>query len=348
MTNPSRRSGVLLINLGTPDSPSTRDVRRYLRQFLSDPRVLDSNAIVRTLLLNLVILPTRPARSAAAYRKVWMENGSPLLVHGRALQEAVAEALGDDFVVELAMRYGNPSIASGVARLRAAEVGELLLYPHFPPYSAAATASALAEALDQLGASWDVGPVSTVGAFYDDPGFIDAMAQIAEPRLAAFGADHVLFSYHGLPERQIRKSAPKSAGCLDREGCCDAPDAAAGGCYRAQCFATSRALRARLQLDEQSCSISFQSRLGRTPWIRPFTDHELDELPKRGVKRLAVFCPSFVADCLETIEEIGIRAREQWNEAGGEELLLIPCPNVHPTWVEAVARRVRERASRPS
>lgn len=345
MTRTGHRSGVLLINVGTPDSPSTRDVRRYLRQFLSDPRVLDSNAVLRTLLLYGVILPTRPARSARAYRKVWMQGGSPLRVHGQALRKAVSEALGDAFAVELAMRYGNPSIASGLERLRAADVDELILFPLFPQYSAAATGSALAEAFEQLGAGWDLVPVSTVAPFYDDPGFIDAIAAIAEPELAAFGADHVLFSYHGLPERQIRKSARDPDHCLASEGCCHAIEAAQSGCYRAQCFATSRTLRRRLGLDETHCSVAFQSRLGRTPWIRPFTDDELDQLPKRGVERLAVFCPSFVADCLETLEEIGIRARQQWEEAGGEQLLLIPCPNAHPRWVETVVKRIHERAS---
>jgi ferrochelatase len=345
MNEPGRRSGVLLINLGTPDSPSTRDVRRYLREFLSDPRVIDSHPIVRSLLLYLVILPTRPARSAAAYQQVWMEGGSPLLVNGRALERAVAEALGEDFVVELAMRYGNPSIADALARLRAAGVDELILFPLFPQYSAAATASALGRVFEELAAGWDVETVSSIAPFYDAPGFIDSVAAVAEPELAAFGADHVLFSYHGLPERQIRKSAPDASGCLASDDCCERAAAAAGGCYRAQCFATTRALQARLGLEADQCSVAFQSRLGRTPWIRPFTDHLLDELPKRGVKRLAVFCPSFVADCLETLEEIGIRAREQWRQAGGEELLLIPCPNAHPSWVSAVADMVRDRSS---
>jgi len=339
-----RRVGVLLINLGTPESPSTGDVRRYLREFLSDPRVIDTHPLGRWLLLNAVILPTRPARSAAAYQKVWMEAGSPLLVHGRALVRAVALELGPDFVVELAMRYGKPSIASGLARLREADVDELILFPLFPQYSAAATASALAEAHQRLAADWDVVPVSSLGAFCDHPGFIAAIAEIAEPALAEFQPDHVLFSYHGLPERQIRKSDPSGSHCLASDDCCDAIGSTNRNCYRAQCHATTRALRERLALDSQRSSVSFQSRLGRTPWIQPFTDHLLDDLPKRGVKRLAVFCPSFVADCLETLEEIGIRAREQWTAAGGEALLLIPCPNAHPTWVKAVADLVRTRA----
>ena len=345
MTELSRRSGVLLINLGTPASPSTGDVRRYLRQFLSDRRVIDTHPVLRKLLLETVILPTRPAKSARAYQQVWTPDGSPLLVHGRALTRALQAALGDRFRVELGMRYGKPSIGAGLDALRAAGVDELILFPLFPQYSAAASASALAECFERLGEGWDLGAVRAIGPFYEHEAFVGALAEIAEPRLASFGADHVMFSYHGLPERQIRKSDASGQHCLTGESCCDRIQDANRNCYRAQCFATTRALRARLGIEEARSSITFQSRLGRTPWIRPFTDHAFDELPQQGVKRLAVFCPSFVADCLETLEEIGIRGREQWSRAGGEELLLIPCPNSHPSWVLGVAQIVRDAAS---
>jgi ferrochelatase len=338
-----RRTGVLLLNLGTPDSPRTRDVRRYLREFLSDPRVLDLPAPLRALLLYGAILPFRPRRSAAAYRQIWTPAGSPLLVHGRALAEGVARALGDDFRVELAMRYGRPSIAQGVAALRAAGVGRLVALPLFPQYSAAATGSAVAKLLEELARGWDVPPVTVASPFYDEPRFIAAFAAAAAD-LAGFRADHVLMSFHGLPERQIRRSEPLPGHCLASPGCCDDARAVAGGCYRAQCFATARALARALELPEGDWSASFQSRLGRTPWIAPYTDEVMPQLAARGVKRLAVLCPAFVADCLETLEEIGIRARDQWHALGGDALWVAPCPNAHPRWVEAVSGLVRECA----
>ena len=335
-------TGVLLINLGTPDSPRPRDVRRYLREFLSDGRVLDIHPVARWLLLHAVILPFRPRRSAAAYEKIWRADGSPLLVFGRALRDAVAQELGDGFRVELGMRYGSPSIADALAALREAQVSQLVVLPLFPQYSAAVTGSVLARTFADLVESWDLPAVHVAEPFYEHPAFIDAYAATAREPLAGFRADHVLFSYHGLPERQIRRSVPESGGCLTRPECCDAISSDNQRCYRAQCFATTRALARALALPQEMQSVAFQSRLGRTPWIEPYTDKVLPELARHGVKRLAVLCPAFVADCLETLEEIGIRAREQWRDAGGEELLLVPCPNAHPTWVAGVSRLVRE------
>jgi ferrochelatase len=340
----SIRRGVLLLNLGTPAAPEAGAVRRYLREFLGDPRVLDVSPAARRLILELFILPFRPRRSAAAYAQIWTREGSPLLLHTRALRDAVAERLGPHYAVEVGMRYGAPSIASALERLRASRPRGLVVLPLFPQYSAAATGSALARVHTLLARSWDVPSVSTVGAFFARPGFIEATAHVARPLLADFRADHVLFSYHGLPERQIRKSDPLGGHCLASGDCCASAAAAEGGCYRAQCFATSAALRDALGLAGERCSTAFQSRLGRTPWIRPYTDAALPELAERGVKRIAVLCPSFVADCLETLEEIGIRGREQWREVGGDELLLVPCVNAHPVWADAVANLVREHA----
>jgi ferrochelatase len=336
--------GVLLVNLGTPDSPAVPDVRRYLREFLSDPRVLDIPAAGRALLLNAVILPFRPARSAAAYKMIWGEDGSPLLAHGQRLTEAVRRALGAGYTVELAMRYGAPSIPDALARLQAAQPREIVVLPLFPQYSAAATGSAVERVYDVLKAGWNVPPTRTIGAFYDDPGFIDAFAIVARRHLDPFRADYVLFSYHGLPERHVLKSDPSGRHCLGSPTCCDAIVPANRYCYRAHCFATTRALAARLGLSAERHGVSFQSRLGRTPWLRPYTDLLLPELARAGHKRLAVLCPAFVADCLETLEEIGIRAREQWRGLGGEKLLLVPSLNAEPVWVETVARLVRDAA----
>ena len=331
--------GALLINLGTPDAPRPPEVRRYLREFLSDPRVIDIPALPRKLLVEGVILPTRPRRTAAAYAKVWSEAGSPLLVHGEALRAALERRLGAGWVAALGMRYGNPSIEAALRRLEERGVREVIALPLFPQYSSAATASALA-ALFAAPAAARLHRIHALGPFHAEPGFIAAWRDVAAPALAAFRADHVLFSYHGLPERQIRASDPSGRHCLASADCCAQPHAAHATCYRAQCYATTTALVEALQLDPAHTGTSFQSRLGRTPWIRPFTDHVLPELAAAGVRRLAVLCPSFAADCLETVEEIGIRAREQWRSLGGEELLLVECPNAHPTWVEAVAQLV--------
>ena len=341
MPNRETRTGVLLVNLGTPSTPSIGDVRRYLHEFLSDPRVIDANPLARALLLYGVVLPFRPRRSAAAYAKIWTAQGSPLRVHGRALAEAVQKELGDEFGVGLAMRYGEPSIASALEGLARSGAERLVVLPLFPQYASSSTGSALQRVYEQAGRHWSVAALRVIEPFYDEPGFVAALRERTQPELDAFAPDHVLMSYHGLPERQIRKSDSVGTHCLRGESCCDAIGLANRNCYRAQCFATSRALAGALKLDGPRWSVSFQSRLGRTPWIRPFTDEVLPELAARGVRRLAVVCPSFVADCLETLEEIGLRAAEQWRACGGEALRLVPCLNAHPRWVEAVASWVR-------
>jgi ferrochelatase len=335
--------GVLLVNLGTPDAPQAPEVRRYLREFLSDPRVLDISPVGRWLLLNLIILPTRPARSAEAYRKVWGPDGSPLLVHSKALTGRV-RAAAPEFVVELAMRYGNPSIAAGLAALRARGCERLVVFPLYPQYAASSTGSTVEAVYRTAAAEWNTPYITVVPPFYDDPGFIDAFAQVGAPVLAELAPDHVLYSFHGLPERHMHKSDVSGSHCLRRDDCCAAIVAANRHCYRAQCYATARALTARLGLDPAATSVSFQSRLGRAVWIRPYTDIVLPELARRGVKRVAVFCPAFVADCLETLEEIGMRAEADFRAAGGEALRLVPSLNAHPAWVDAAVRLIRESA----
>jgi ferrochelatase len=338
------RTGVLLIQLGTPNSPSAGDVRRYLREFLGDRRVLDMPRLPHWLLLHLVILPFRPRRSAAAYASIWTHRGSPLLLHSRGLVKGVAKRLGDGFRVELGMRYGEPSLAGALERLEQEEVDRLIALPLFPQYADSSTGSALAHFLDLAGGMRGLPELLTIDDFYDHPGFIASMAALARTPLREFRPDHVLFSYHGLPERQIRKSDASGSHCLSGDACCGAIGAANRHCYRAQCFASTRALAAALELETGRHSIAFQSRLGRIPWIRPYTEQVLPELASRGIRRLAVLCPSFVADCLETLEEIGIRARRQWMSVGGEDFLLIPSLNSEPHWVEAVAGMIREHA----
>jgi ferrochelatase len=332
---------VLIANLGTPSSPGAGDVRRYLREFLSDPRVLDIAALPRWLLVNAVIAPFRAPRSAEAYRTIWTDRGSPLLQHGQDLRDALAAALGPGFEVALGMRYGAPSLEAALDGLLRHDLERIVFAPLFPQYASSSSGSALERIHALVAQRWNVPALTTLPEFFDDAGFIEALAEIAAKRLDAFRPDHVLFSYHGLPERQVRKSDPTGRHCLASAGCCDAMGFANRRCYRAQCYATSRALAAALGLEAGAHSTSFQSRLGRTPWITPYTDAVLPELARSGARRLAVICPSFVADCLETLEEIGLRAAEQWREHGGEALELVPCANAHPAFVRFLAGRVR-------
>ncbi|MCW5803524.1 MAG: ferrochelatase [Deltaproteobacteria bacterium] len=339
------RHGLLLLNLGTPDEPTTPAVRRYLREFLGDPRVLDINPVGRSLLLNLIILPRRPARSAEAYRMIWdKERGSPLLYHSRDLAAAVAKKLGSAWAVELVMRYGSPSIESGLAALEQAGVDRIVVLPLFPQYASSSTGTAVARVMELARERWNVPALDFVPAFFDDPGFLDAFAAVGAPALAAAKPDHVLFSFHGLPVRQIVKTDKAGSHCFKSDACCDT--LANPHCYRAQSYATARSLARQLELPPETYTVCFQSRLGRTPWIQPYTDVVIEELAKKGVKRLAVFCPAFVADCLETVEEIGMRAVEQWKAAGGEELVLVPSLNATPRWVDAVAAMAERHAAR--
>jgi ferrochelatase len=338
---PASPIGVLLLQLGTPDSTSVSDVRRYLREFLSDPRVLDMPAPARWLLLNAVILPFRPKRSAEAYEKVWTDAGSPLIVFTEALVEKLRTALGDRYRVAYGMRYQSPSIAAALDQLERDGCRQIVLIPQFPQYASASGGSAVQMALEILGARRNVPELRTAGPFFDDPGFLDAAAGIARPLLEEFRPDHVLFSYHGLPEKQIRKSDTSGDWCLENTWCCDSMNEKNAFCYRAQCFATSRSLVSRLGLDGGTASTSFQSRLAGQKWIEPYTDKELPKLYAAGVRRIAVLTPSFTADCLETIEEIGIRGRKQWEELGGEGFLLVPCVNADDRWVDAVADMAR-------
>jgi len=334
------RTGILLINLGTPDAPRAPEVRRYLREFLSDPLVIDIAPLARSLLVHGIIAPFRAPKAAEAYRKVWTERGSPLLVHSLDLRDAVRERL-EGMPVELAMRYGTPSIAAGLDSLASEGCEHVLAAPLYPHYALSSTESSLVKVREETAARGMT--LDSLAPFYEDMRFLDAFAAIGKPVLETLQPDHVLFSYHGLPERHCTKTDPTGAHCLQRDDCCASIVDANRDCYRAQCFATTCGLRARLGLDETNSSISFQSRLGRTPWIRPYTDEVIVQLAERGVKRVAVYCPAFVADCLETLEEIGIRARASFTEAGGERLELVPSLNATQVWVEGLCEMLAER-----
>jgi protoporphyrin/coproporphyrin ferrochelatase len=315
---------VLMVNVGSPDAPTVPAVRRYLREFLSDARVIDIAAWKRWLLVNLIILPTRPKKSAEAYRAVWRPEGAPLVYFSKLQQQALEKRLGRPVV--LAFGYGQPSLPSALASLNGAAT--LTVLPMFPHYASATVGSVLEGVYKNLSAKPVVPAVRVVPPFWSVPGFLDAMAE--NIRAASGDAEHVVLSYHGLPERQVMAADP---GCLRTETCCERLPA---GCYRAQCLATSKELAARLP--GVSLSTAFQSRLGRDKWLGPSTERHIEELAGKGVKRIAVACPSFVADCLETLEEIGIRLKEHWVAHGGTGFTLVPCVNDSPKFIEGLAQ----------
>lgn len=344
MTSPPpdpRRMGVLLLNLGSPDAPTTRAVRRYLRDFLSDPRVLDFPAPIRRVVLETVILPIRSRRSATLYQNIWdKKTGSPLLHFTAQLRDKVAGELGDDFVVAYGMRYGSPSIESAWTSLRQAQVRHVIVVPLYPQETASTIGSAMEELNKVMAKDWVPTPISVVPAFYNDEAFLDALTEVTRETLAQAPADHVLFSFHSIPQRHITKADSTGSHCFRQDNCCaDAGSAVAAGCYRAQCLRTAAAVAQRLNVPHWS--VSFQSRLGRIPWVEPYTDLEFIRLAGEGVKDLVVVCPAFVADNLETVEEIGIRGVKQWAQAGGSQLTLVPGLNDRPLWVQAVAGLIR-------
>lgn len=331
------RYGVLLINLGTPASAQSSAVGEFLREFLMDPYVIDVPFAARWPLVNLIIAPFRAKKSAEAYQKIWTDEGSPLLVNSELFANKLQELLGDDYKVALAMRYGEPSIAQALEQF--ATCKSILIWPLFPQFAQASTGTALEETQRQLAKIKSRFDVLQIKDFYDDPGFIAAQAEQIQLTLLDKKVDHILFSYHGLPVRQIEKTAHCETIC-DRKNACPAISEQNQNCYRAQCFATTKAVATCLNLPVSYYSTSFQSRLGKTPWIEPYTDLELPKLFANGVKKLAVVCPSFVADCLETLEEINLRARNQWLALGGEDFYFIPCVNAQELWVQSAADKI--------
>lgn len=333
-----RPIGIILSNLGTPDAPTTGAVRRYLRQFLTDPRVIDIPWLPRQLLVQCIIAPFRAPHSARGYASIWSPEGSPLMVQSRALGSEVATRLGPDYRVALGMRYGNPSIEDAFGWMHSEGCREIRLVPLYPHEAEATTGSTLAE-FERVARRVDPSmPISVTGEFAELPGFITAQAEIAREVLQSVPAEnrHVLLSYHGLPERHVQRADPSGIHCLWGESCCDELGDKNRHCYRAQCHATSRALARALDLAPGTWSTSFQSRLGRIPWIGPHTDEVVRQLAEDGVRHLVVLTPSFVAECLETLEEVGLGLRRTFLGLGGESFTLVPCVNRHPVWVDAV------------
>jgi ferrochelatase len=335
------KRAVLIANLGSPDSTSVPDVRRYLREFLGDERVLDLPAPLRWLLLEAVILPRRPKRTAHAYSKIWTAGGSPLLVTSENVRRKLSEALGPGVPVHAAMRYGKPSVASAIAGLAAEGCDDVLLFPQYPHYAMASWETVVVRIREEAALQAPGMRITCVQPFFGDPDYIGMLHAVAAPFLAT-PHDHLLISYHGIPERHLRKADSSKAHCLRVADCCTTCSPAHATCYRSQCMATTSEFARKAGLEASRFSMSYQSRLAGEPWLQPFTDFEFERLPKAGVKRLIVMCPSFLADCLETLEEISMAGREIFLKAGGEHFEKVDCPNDHPAFIDFLANRVHK------
>ncbi len=339
------RIGLLLVNLGTPRAATKRSVYRYLSEFLTDRRVIELPAFFRYLLVQGLIIPSRVAASTRSYQSVWTEKGSPLLQAGLELEELVQKRLGEAFLVKLAMRYQDLSIESRLKLLEEERVKHIVIFPLFPQYSSSTTGSVFEEALSVLGKSSQIPDLSLINNYCDHPAFIQAFAKkVADKDLGDY--DHIVFSYHGLPKKSLSKNDPHGL-CQKTASCCENLSDANRFCYAAQCRATTKALAKSLKLNPAQYSQSFQSRLGKDIWLEPYTKEVLEDLAHQGAKRVLVFCPAFVADCLETLQEIAMEYQEDFRKAGGELLELVPSLNSDPAWVEAVATIVEERLGVP-
>lgn len=334
------KKGILLVNLGTPDEPTRGAVYRYLKEFLLDPRVIDIPAVQRNLLVRGVIAPFRSKSASKLYQELWTEDGSPLKVYGYELKEKLQEEMGDAYLVELAMRYQSPSVESVLKNMLAQHVSELIIVPLFPHYASASTGSVYEEVMRVLSKVQGIPKLRFVNSFYDHPDFIASiMARGKEHKLEDY--DHVLFSYHGLPVRQLVK-ADLGNHCNKAKDCCLTISDKNQHCYSAQCHATTKALVKELGLVEGQYTTCFQSRLGKEPWVEPYTTNVLQQRADAGDKRLLVFCPAFVADCLETTIEVSVEYMEEFEEMGGEHVQLVDSLNGHPRWVSGLKNIILE------
>lgn len=335
--------GVLLVNLGSPDSTSTKDVRKYLGEFLMDERVIDVPYLLRAFLVKGIILNTRPKKSAEAYKKIWWDEGSPLIVLSKRLREKTAGLTS--ILVALAMRYGNPSIQSGLKELADKGVNEVLIIPLYPQFAMATTETILILAEKIRKKHFPDMQFTNVPAFYKHPDYVRALGNSIKNQLKGKSWDHLLFSYHGVPERHIKKSDITKSHCKIDGQCCQTESPAHDFCYRHQCYETTRQVGEYLGLEAGCFSVSFQSRLGSDPWLQPYTDQTIEKFAHGGVKKLAIVTPAFVSDCLETLEEIGMEGKGEFLKAGGEQFHVIPCLNDGEEWVKTLARWIDEWAT---
>ena len=334
--------GALLINLGSPESPTPKDVKPYLDEFLMDKYVIDVPYLLRAFLVRGIILRNRPEKAAAAYAKVWTDEGSPLVVISKRMHEKVKPLA--DVPVALAMRYGNPSLIAGLQELRDKGVTEVLLLPLYPHHAMSSTITVLDKAEEVRKKHFPNMKFTSVPAFYNKPDYIKNLSDSIQKHLNGFDYDHLLFSYHGLPERHIRKTDVTKSHCKIDGSCCNTPSPAHEFCYRRQCYETTKLVVKALGIPEGKYSQTFQSRLAGDKWLEPYTDVEVNKLPEKGIKNLAVVTPAFVADCLETLEEIAMEANHQFKEHGGENFLAIPCLNDDDEWCATVSNWINDWA----
>ncbi len=334
--------GALLVNLGSPNSTSVKDVKNYLDEFLMDKRVIDTPYLIRAFVVKGIILNTRPKKSAEAYKKIWWPEGSPLIVLSERLHKKVQK--NSTIPVELAMRYGNPSIKSGIEKLAAMGVTEIFLIPLYPQFAMATTETITVLASKIVEKDFPSIKITDVPAFYNEPDYIEVLSNSIQQYSELIKPDHLLFSYHGVPERHIKKSDITKSHCKIDGSCCNTPSPAHEFCYRHQCYQTTKNVAEKLNLKEGSYSTSFQSRLGRDPWLQPYTDQTIDDFAKNGIKNLAVVTPAFVSDCLETLEEIGMEAKHSFEENGGEHFSTIPCLNDNEEWANTLCNWINNWA----
>lgn len=332
--------GALLVNLGSPESPDAKDVKPYLDEFLMDKYVIDVPFLLRALLVRGIILRKRPEKSASAYKKIWWDEGSPLVVISKRMHKKVVAQT--DIPVSLAMRYGKPSILSGLQELHDKGVDEVLLFPLYPQHAMASTVTILVLAEELRQKHFPNMKFTTVPAFYNQPDYIKNLADSIQKQLDGFAYDHLLFSYHGIPERHIRKTDVTKSHCKIDGQCCVTPSPAHEFCYRHQCYETTRQVVELLGIPKEKYSQTFQSRLAGDKWLEPYTDVEINKMPEKGIRKLAVVTPAFVSDCLETLEEIAMEANHQFKEHGGEEFLAIPCLNDSDEWCATVTKWIAE------
>ena len=330
------KKAVLLVNLGSPDSTSVPDVRRYLREFLMDERVIDLKPLARWFVVNCLILPTRPANTAEAYRKIWTDEGSPLVTMSERVRELVNEKL--DLPVYLAMRYGKPSIPDVIGEIESDGVDELFVIPLYPHYAASSFETAVVRVEEVIRERGSNLRTTLMQPFYGDDDYIDALVETARDDLSGV-FDHLLISFHGIPLRHLHKGDSSRSHCQSSVDCCERPHPCHATCYRHQSLVTARRFVKLAAVPADKWSFSFQSRIGRDPWMEPYTDQEIARLAKDGVKKLLVICPAFVTDCLETLEEISMEGKEIFLEGGGQNFHQIACLNDHPKWVDLLANR---------
>jgi protoporphyrin/coproporphyrin ferrochelatase len=334
------KKGVLLVNLGSPDSPEPKDVKKYLGEFLMDERVIDLPLLARTLLVKGIILNTRPKASSEAYKKIWWDEGSPLIVISERLQEKIQKQI--NIPVALAMRYGSMTIKNGLQELTDKGVDEVLLIPLYPQFAMATTETITVLAEEERKAHFPNLKIESLPAFYNKEDYIDVLANSIREALKEKPYEHLLFSYHGVPERHIRKRDITKSHCKIDGSCCKTPSKAHEFCYRHQCYEVTRLLAEKLQLKDSTYSTSFQSRLGFDSWLQPYTDRTIERLGSQGIKNMAIVTPAFVSDCLETLEEIAMEGQDIFHEVGGKEFTTIPCLNDDGNWVALLSKWISE------